>query len=193
MNARQIISGYIASARDILAAIPEDAIQAALSIVEETYSGSKVLFIFGNGGSAATSSHIAEDLSKGCACKGKPSLKAMSLTDNTPLLTALSNDFSYDAVFEKQLEIIYSPGDTVLAISASGNSKNVIHGVEYAKARGGRVIGFTGFDGGKLRALSDANIHVPYHDFGLVEDMHLLFGHILTACMRQFIETFQSA
>jgi D-sedoheptulose 7-phosphate isomerase len=190
MNALPIITEYIASARAILASIPEDTIDKALAIVEDTYRKSKVIFIFGNGGSAATSSHLAEDLSKGCACENKPALKAMSLTDNTPLLTALSNDFSYEAVFQKQLEIIYSPGDTVLAISASGNSKNVIHGVEYAKAHGGRIIGFTGFDGGKLRTLSDANVHVPFNDFGLVEDMHLLLGHILTACMKQFIATY---
>lgn len=184
-----IISSHISAARDVLAAIDQASIAKAISIIEETYLKSKVLFIFGNGGSAATSSHICEDLSKGCAFPGKGTLKAMSLTDNTPLLTALGNDFSYDLVFEKQLEIFHAPGDAVLAISASGNSKNVILGVEYAKSRGGKIIGLTGFSGGALKQLCDVNIHVPYNDFGLVEDMHLLLGHIMTTAMKKFIET----
>jgi D-sedoheptulose 7-phosphate isomerase len=189
VNTSTIISNYFASARSVLSAIDVSTVEKAIMIIEETYRRSKVMFIIGNGGSAATSSHLAEDLSKGCACPGKPSLKAMSLTDNTPLLTALSNDFSYEMVFEKQLEIFYTPGDTILAISASGNSKNVIRAVQFARERGGKIIGFTGFKGGVLQGLSDANIHVPFDDFGLVEDMHLLLGHVITECMKQFIKT----
>jgi D-sedoheptulose 7-phosphate isomerase len=190
MNQDAVISNYIASAQKVLAGINRESIGKAITLIEETYCAGKALFIFGNGGSAATSSHLAEDLSKGCACKGKPALKAMSLTDNTPLLTALSNDFSYDAVFEKQLEIIFSPGDAVLAISASGNSRNVLNGVRFAREQGGRVISLTGFDGGKLLSLSDANIHVPFNEFGLVEDIHLLLGHIIMTCMKKFIELY---
>jgi D-sedoheptulose 7-phosphate isomerase len=189
MNPKSIITTYIASAQDVLAKIDTEAIMKALSIFEDTYRSRKAIFIFGNGGSAATSSHLAEDFSKGCAVKGKPAFKAMSLTDNTPLLTALSNDFSYDDVFQKQLEIIYSPGDTILAISASGNSRNVLNGVRFAKEQGGKIVGFTGFDGGALAGISDVNIYVPFHDFGLVEDLHLLLGHIMTTCMKSFIET----
>jgi len=187
MTSSHIVKNYISAALGVLAKIDTSDIEKAIEIFETTYRANRVMYIFGNGGSAATSSHLAEDLSKGCACPGKSSFKAWSLTDNTPLLTAISNDFSYEAVFEKQLEILYVPGDTVLAISASGNSKNVLHAVRYAQKRGGRAIGLTGFDGGVLRSISDVNIHVPYDDFGLVEDMHLLVGHILSTSMKKFI------
>ncbi len=131
-----ILKNYLSLINQYTNELSSNKIANALSILEETYKRSQMIIIFGNGGSAATSSHIAEDLSKGCATEGKPILRAVSLTDNTPLLTAISNDISYEMIFEKQLEILYTEGSSIIAISASGNSPNVLRGVNYAKNKG---------------------------------------------------------
>jgi D-sedoheptulose 7-phosphate isomerase len=187
MNYKAQITGYIKNIGDLLNKLDTQTLEKALGILEEMYKKNKMVLIFGNGGSAATASHIAEDLSKGTSCAGKPKFRAVSLTDSTPLLTAISNDISVDAIFEHQLEILLSSGDCVLAISASGNSKNVINGVNFAKSKGAKVLSFTGFSGGKLKGLSDANLHVNHNDFGPVEDLHLMFGHIIAVCLKEYI------
>jgi D-sedoheptulose 7-phosphate isomerase len=187
MNFINTINAYVSSVESLVKTINPSHISAMLDILCDTYRANRMIFIFGNGGSAATSSHIAEDFSKGTRCDGKPTLRAVSLTDNTPLLTAISNDLSYEFIFENQLEIMLNPGDCVFGISASGNSPNVIKAVKYAKEKGSRIISLTGFTGGELRKLSTANIHFDSHDYGVVEDLHLCAGHILAACMRKFI------
>ncbi|MBL8026602.1 MAG: SIS domain-containing protein [Fibrobacteres bacterium] len=183
-----IIESYLKNVNDTLSKVSVDKIDAAITLIQNAYLSKQTIFIIGNGGSAATSSHLAEDLSKGCACDGKPSLKALSLTDNTPLLTALSNDYCYEDVFKKQLEIFYQPKDMLIAISASGNSKNIVRAVDYVKGNYGTVIGLTGFKGGYLYEKSDVALHVPFDDFGIVEDLHLMISHIVTESMKHFIK-----
>lgn len=149
-------------------------------LLEARESGSSVFFI-GNGGSAATASHFANDLSIGTRTGDDRPFRAISLTDNVAVMTALANDEGYDAMFIDQLKVQFRKGDSLVAISASGNSPNVIKAVEYAKARGATIVGLTGFDGGKLRPLSDISLHVATEkgEYGPVEDMHMIFDHLI--------------
>lgn len=149
------------------------------TILDARDRGAHIFFI-GNGGSAATASHFANDISIGTRVTEKP-FKAMALTDNVAILTAVGNDDGYEYVFTKQLQNFANPGDVLVAISASGNSPNIIHTVNYAKEKGLKVIGLSGFDGGKLRELSDIRIHVQTAkgEYGPVEDVHMFIDHLI--------------
>ena len=151
-------------------------------------SGATVFFI-GNGGSAATASHFANDVGIGSRTgDGKP-FRAISLTDNVAVMTALANDEGYDRIFVDQLRVQMGDGDSLVAISASGNSPNVIAAVDYAKARGATVVGLTGFDGGKLREKSDISLHVETRkgEYGPVEDIHMIFDHLIGSFLQAFV------
>jgi D-sedoheptulose 7-phosphate isomerase len=149
--------------------------------------GSRIVFI-GNGGSASTASHFAIDIGIGTKGGDKP-FRATSLTDNNAILTGLANDFGYDQVFVRQLSVSMLPGDVLFAISASGNSSNILEAVTFANSRGNHTIGLSGFDGGKLREICGTSLHVPTEkgDYGLVEDMHLVINHIITSHLTKLI------
>ena len=156
-----------------------------IDVLEEARDKGRSVFLFGNGGSAATASHFASDLAKGAISLGKPRVKAFALTDNVPLLSAWANDSAYENVFAEQLENFIEVGDIAFGISGSGNSPNVLNGIKVAKAKGATTIGFIGFDGGKLRELVDVRIIVSSHNMEQVEDIHLLLEHIITTCLRE--------
>ena len=149
-------------------------------LLDKRETGNAIYFI-GNGGSAATASHFANDLSVGTRTGDNKPFRTFSLTDNISVITALANDDGYDTIFAKQLQVHFRDGDALVAISASGNSPNVITAVEYAKSRGGTVVGLTGFDGGRLRQLSDISLHVATEkgEYGPVEDIHMIFDHLI--------------
>ena len=136
----------------------------------------------GNGGSAATASHFANDIAIGSKSWSKP-FRALSLVDNIPTLTAIANDDGYEEIFVQQLKVQMVPGDVVVAISASGNSPNVVRAIEYANANGAFTVGVTGFDGGKLRDISRIGVHIPTTkgDYGHVEDVHMILNHLISA------------
>lgn len=147
----------------------------------------KQVFIMGNGGSGGTASHIAGDFNKGLSL-GKPRekrYKFISLVDNSPTVLSLANDVSYDDIFVEQLKNFLNNGDIVIGISGSGNSENVIRAVEFAKENGNKVIGMTGFSGGKLKDLSDICVHVPLNDMQVVEDIHMMLGHLIFSVLHQ--------
>ena len=146
------------------------------------------VFILGNGGSAATASHMMNDLNKYCSVPGKPRFRAIALTDNMPLLTAVGNDNDYSEVFVEPLKSLLQPGDTVIAISASGNSPNVVKAVEYAQANGAKVIGFAGQPGGKLAQMADLRVVIPSSRIGQQEDGHLILNHALAFALRARLE-----
>lgn len=152
-------------------------------------AGSKIFFI-GNGGSAATSSHFANDLSIGTGAVDKP-FKVISLSDNVPVLTALANDFGYEEVFSRQLAVLGESGDLLVGISASGNSPNCIKAFELAKTMGIISVSLTGFDGGKLGRLADYNVHVPTEpkEYGPAEDVHMIFDHLITAYLMRLVDS----
>ena len=179
------IKKYISEVSATLERLPIENIAQVVELLEEARLKAKRVFIFGNGGSAATASHFAADLSKGAISKGKPRIKAFALTDNVALLSAWANDTAYENIFAEQLKNFIEPGDVAIGISASGNSPNVLNGIKVARTKGATTIGFIGFDGGKLRGLVDIRIIVPSHNIEQIEDIHLLLEHVITTCLRE--------
>ena len=141
------------------------------------------IFFAGNGGSAATASHFSQDLSEVGRKAKVRSFKTLSLTDNVPFITAVGNDYGYDKVFSIQLLELFNKGDILVAISASGNSPNVIEAVKFANEKSGITVGLVGFDGGRLSELCDHVIHVISNkgEYGPVEDIHLILNHMITS------------
>ncbi len=135
----------------------------------------------GNGGSAATASHFANDLFSLNLKIRDFNLKAECLSDNVSVLTALGNDFSFDDVFVKQLEVKMKPGDAVLILSASGNSRNLVQAAEWVKEQGNTLFSITGFDGGRIHEVSDFSLHIPSKkgEYERSEDLHLFVNHFL--------------
>jgi D-sedoheptulose 7-phosphate isomerase len=152
----------------------------------------RVVFVVGNGGSAATASHFACDLSKGTRRDGPPTFQVVSLTDNVPLLTAWANDSGYERIFSEQLAALARPGDLLVAISASGNSPNVIAAVDAARSCGMAVAGFTGRSGGRLARRVDAVVNVPSDRIEVVEDTHLVVAHSLCVAVRERLASAQT-
>ncbi len=179
------IEGHITEMRAALDRLPVDATGRVVEIILDAYRRKQRVYIIGNGGSAATATHFACDLSKATIVEGRDRLRVTSLTDNVALLTAWANDTSYDRVFAEQLANLLNPGDVVIAISASGNSPNVLAAVEKARMRGAVTIGLVGFKGGRLQAAVDAAVHVSSDSYGVVEDCHLLLGHAITEATRE--------
>ena len=170
---------YLAQLAHTLAEIPRDALQAVAQALWETYERDGTIIICGNGGSAATASHFACDLAKWTISPDRRRLRALALTDNVPLMTAWSNDRSYESLFVEQLLTHYRPGDLLVAISGSGNSPNVLQAVAWAIQAGAPTIGLSGFDGGKLAQLSRYSLHVQNHVMPQVEDAHSAICHAL--------------
>ena len=162
-----------------------DAMDQIAAAIETAERNGKQVFVMGNGGSAATASHIATDWSKTAERTGKTLIRCMSLNDNLPFMTAIANDLGYDAVFVRQLENLLNAGDVVVIISGSGNSPNVIKAAEYAKSKGAVTVGMTGFTGGKLRKLVDICLHIESDQYGVIEDLHMAAGSILAFYLKQ--------
>ena len=149
------------------------------------------IFFIGNGGSAATASHFANDLSFGTNDYEKP-FKVMSLTDNVPVVTALSNDFGYDDIFIRQLKIYAEKGDIVVGISASGNSQNLLEAFKYATKAGITTVALTAFNGGKLKEIADQGIHIPtgIKEYGPAEDIHMILDHLISAYLNRYVKKY---
>ncbi|MHB2025227.1 MAG: D-sedoheptulose-7-phosphate isomerase [Elusimicrobiota bacterium] len=161
------------------------AIERIAEVLTRAQDNGSQVFVIGNGGSAATASHMATDFSKTAAAAGKPILKCISLTDNVPFITAIGNDLSFDDIFARQMEGMLSPKDVVILVSGSGNSKNLIKAAQYANAAGACTIGLLGFDGGKLARMMSIALLIPSEQYGVIEDMHISVGHILTFYLKQ--------
>lgn len=181
------IAEYYARLREVLARLPLAEIERALALLLDAYRRGKRVYFLGNGGSAATAAHAANDFCKLTIAPGRPRVRALALTDNVPLLTAWANDSAYSDVFAEQLENLVEPGDVVVAISGSGNSPNVLKAVELARARGAATIGWTGFQGGRLKDLVDVVIIVPSDSMAQIEDVHLTLNHALAEALREAI------
>ncbi len=179
------IRHYIEEVRVTLSNLLTEEIERMVEILQQARANKRGVFIFGNGGSAATASHFACDLNMGTVTKGKPRFKAIALTDNLPLISAWANDTSYSAVFAQQLENYLEPEDVVIGISASGNSMNVVNALELAKSRGATTLAFTGFDGGKVKDIAHLCIIVPNNSIKQVEDVHILLEHVIIDSLRR--------
>ena len=176
---RKEIAVYIDHEVETLRALDKDAINDALNLLLETMEKGNTVFVFGNGGSSATASHFQNDFNKGVSEHTEKKFNFLCLNDNVATVMAVANDIGFEEVFRFQLRGHIKPGDVVLAISGSGNSKNVINAVEYAKEQGCRVIGLTGFGGGELRQLADVSLHAPINSMQITEDIHMIFDHLM--------------
>lgn len=180
-------SGYLDQLRQCLDRLETDRITTVVALLLETYERRSRLFIAGNGGSAATATHMACDLAKTVAGQpgGAHGFDVMSLSDNASLLTAWANDAGYEKTFSEPLRAFAKSGDLLVAISASGRSPNILAAITCARSIGVKTIGLFGFDGGLAAAMVDEAIVVDSHDYGIVEDVHLALNHIMTGFFRQ--------
>ena len=179
------IQKYILHLQDVLERLKLDDMRQSIDVIMEAYYANKQIFVVGNGGSASTASHLACDLGKGTSVAGKPRFRVISLTDNVATMTAWSNDVAYEDVFVEQLKNLVNAGDVVIGISASGNSENVIRAMQHAADIGCSTIGWSGFGGGKLATICDVNVVVDSHQYGPVEDVHLILNHVLHAWIQE--------
>ncbi len=183
-NIKDFAKGYFDYLYKLLNKLDTNSIAAFADKMEEARRNHRTIFFIGNGGSAATASHMANDFGTDILKKGRSDLpfRAMSLTDNTPIMMAIANDDGYNNIFVNQLRIHYRPGDFLVAISASGNSRNVVEAAEWIKQRNGKVLSLVGFDGGRLKEISDVVIHVNSNkdEYGPVEDVHMIMDHLLS-------------
>ena len=159
------------------------------TLLDARERGATIYFI-GNGGSAATASHFANDIMIGTNSYDKP-FRAVSLTDSNSIITAVGNDFGYEEIFVRQLKVLGRAGDVVVAISASGNSPNLIRAFDYAKSIGIKTVAITAFDGGKIKQIADEGVHVPTtpKEYGPAEDAHMVLDHLVGAYLMRFIHT----
>lgn len=181
------IRKYLDEVREVLERIPVDDVRRVIDALKLAYSHNTQIFIMGNGGSAATASHFANDLNKAASSDAGRRFRAIALTDNVPLLTAWGNDLSYEDIFVEQLKNLYSNGAVVIGISGSGNSPNVLKALRFAKDEGGTTIGFTGYQGGEVKGIVNECIVVPSHCMQQIEDVHLVLEHLICTVLREEI------
>jgi len=179
MNSETIISKYMAKVVDTISLLDFKGIDELASLIIQAYDQEKTIFFFGNGGSAATASHLCGDYVKGLSYNREKRFKAMCLCDNLSALMAIANDISYDDIFIEQLKNFVQPDDIVIGISGSGNSMNVVKGLQYAKDQNAKTVAFCGYDGGKIKEIADIVIHAPIQDMEISEDVHMVIGHCL--------------
>lgn len=181
------IRAYLDEVSRLVAELPVEQISAIVDRLLRAYDEGKQLLLLGNGGSAATASHLMNDFQKCLYLIGGRPFRAMALTDSVPLLTAWANDTAYENVFAEQVRTWAQPGDIVIAISGSGNSPNVLQAVKVARECGAWTLGLTGYQGGKLKEWVDECLIVPCENMQRIEDVHMVIGHLLFWCMMERI------
>jgi D-sedoheptulose 7-phosphate isomerase len=187
------INSYFSELEQMVRAISRPDLERVLSLFENVYRSGHRIFIIGNGGSAATASHFALDLAKNTIMPGAPRLKAISLTDHVPLITAWSNDTAYEHIFAEQMANMIEPGDLVIGISASGNSPNVINAMLLAGQYRACTVGLLGAKGGKMKDMVDAYILAPGQNIEQEEDAHMILAHVITRHMREVVRSYAEA
>lgn len=175
---------YFASLQSVLGQVDLAVIDRMTDAIWENYERGGTLYIFGNGGSAALASHLACDFGKGTVAPNRKRFRTVSLSDNVPLMTALANDVAYEDIFSEQLADLAKKGDAVLAISGSGNSPNVVKGLEMARKLDLRTFAVTGYSGGRVKPLADLCFVVPSDNMQHIEDIHLCATHAIFRAIR---------
>ena len=182
---KTLIKSYFDREIEVIKRLNIDDINAAVQAIWAAYERNATIYIFGNGGSAATASHFVGDFNKGISEKKDKKFNLVCLSDNIPQMMAIANDISYDEVFRYPLVNRLKPSDLVIGISGSGNSKNVVRAVEYAKEIGTPVVGITGYHGGKLKKLVDYHMDVMEDDMQISEDLDMIFDHMMYFVLNQ--------
>jgi D-sedoheptulose 7-phosphate isomerase len=190
-NIEDLIKEKFSAFENLLRETDFTAVCRIIATLRAAREAGSMIYICGNGGSAATASHWVNDLGKATKAAGHSPMRVMSLSDNVSWLTALANDEGYDRVFAGQLENFATPGDVLVVISASGNSPNLIRAVEMAQSRGVTTIALLGFDGGRLKTQVDDYLWIPTEKgtYGLVESFHTLLCHVLTDCLTKKVSS----
>jgi len=183
----EMIRTYLDSIGALVMKVPPEEIRRITDIIIRAYDRACTVFVFGNGGGSATAAHFVCDLAKGTAMPGRRRLRAMSLAENMPLLTAWANDTDYTNTFGEQLRNLVQPGDVVIGLSGSGMSPNVINALKLAGEAGAETVLFSGFDGGEAARVAAESIIVPSNDMQQIEDVHLILAHIVFRCVRDHI------
>lgn len=178
------IHWYLDEVGDILRRLPQDQIAQIIQTLEQARMDGRQIFLIGNGGSAATASHFANDLLKSTVIDGKPRMKVIALTDNIPIMLAYANDCGYETIFAEQLDALAGPGDVLVAFSGSGRSPNVIRALDLARQRGLTVISITGRDGGEMQERSDICLIAPCQPMEQIEDVHVVLCHLIYSAIR---------
>jgi D-sedoheptulose 7-phosphate isomerase len=173
------VADYLADLQRALSSIDERTVNEFIQIFRDARDSGRTIFLCGNGGSAATASHFANDLGKGGHNFSEKRFRVIALTDNVPWMTALANDVSYESVFVEQLKNFAQPGDVLFALSGSGNSPNVLRAVEYANSIGCLTLGVSAFGGGKLAQLVQKPLVVDTKHMGRAEDAHMIITHLI--------------
>jgi len=186
----ETVTNYFAELEQMVRDISLLHLQGVLRLLEQAYHNGRRVFVMGNGGSAATASHFALDLAKNTIMPGAPRLKAISLTDHVPLITAWSNDTAYEYIFSEQLANLIEPGDVTIGISASGNSLNVMNALALAKRSRAYTVGLLGAHGGKIKEMVDAYVLAPGKNIEQEEDAHMILAHIITRHMREVVQSY---
>ena len=169
---------YFDELQGVVADLSHDSIDQIADTLLMAYESEKSLYLFGNGGSASLASHFACDLGKGTAyCNGGKRFRVLSLTENLSTLTAWANDSGFEDIYSEQLRNFVQPHDVAFAISASGNSRNVLNALRIGREAGARTVGLSGFDGGKMKSMCDMCIVVPSNNMQIIEDLHLAMAH----------------
>ncbi|HTX03626.1 MAG TPA: SIS domain-containing protein [Candidatus Acidoferrales bacterium] len=183
-----MVEKYLGEMERALRALSRDDVRRVVGALFDAWRWDKMVWIIGNGGSAATASHMMNDLCKCTVVEGQPRFRAMALTDNVPLITAVANDVEYEEIFVEPLRTHMRGGDVLIAISGSGNSPNVLRAVAYAKEIAGLTIGLCGHPGGMLAKSADLSVIVPADRIGQQEDGHLILNHTIALALRERIE-----
>ncbi len=176
---------YIAGLTHTLDKMAWERVEQVVDVLDHARLAGRQVLIFGNGGSASTATHMACDLGKNTAMPGTPRLRVLALNDNMALFSALGNDLGYENVFAEQVYSLVNAGDVVIAISASGNSANVLKAITVAAERGATTVGMSGYAGGALSGIVDLAIVAENDCIEQVEDIHLMLEHMITSAMRQ--------
>ena len=172
------IESYFSRLKATVDLVSRQELQTFLDLLLDALERGSQVFIMGNGGSHATASHFVADFNKGLSYGKRRRFRFMGLGDNTATLTAYANDVGYEDVFVEQLRNFLEPGDLVIGISGSGNSRNVVKAVEYANSSGAVTLGLTGYDGGALRRTAHHGVHIPIADMQVTEDLHMVLDHM---------------
>lgn len=185
MNEKEnFVKLYTSQLIDVLNSLPQDKLLEINNVLQDARETGKQIFVIGNGGSAAAASHMVCDFAKNTRQDGKNRIRAICLNDNTPSVMAYANDEGYDIIFSEQLLNLGRPGDILIAISGSGNSANILKALETARQMNIKIIGLTGFKGGKMKAMTDICLVVPSDSMEMIEDVHLIINHILAGLLR---------
>jgi len=197
---REFIEDYFSEMKSVIEKMLLEDIERAVELLFDAWQRGSQVFTCGNGGSASTATHFACDLSKAALVEGKKRFKAYCLNDNIPLMTALINDEGFDNLFYEQLKDRFEEGDVLICISVHGGagkdkaglwSQNLLKAMKYAGEMGGKTIGFSGFDGGPMKEITDVCIVVPADSTPQVESFHTALEHLICSCLKERIAKYE--